>query len=106
MFKGKTAPDRVGSRYGAVKSIAVDRYVDGISPVTAVREAVRNILESNGVPAGQHAGYYAFALQAAKYAFSHEGATLKKIVAGLKQKFAAFGCDPAILDQIAKLFTG
>jgi hypothetical protein len=105
-FKGKTAPDRVGSRYGNAKSLAVDRYLDGVSPVTAIREAVRNILESEGVPAGLHVGYYAFALEAARAAFSHSGTTLVNIVAGLKAKYTAFGADPAILDKIAKLFVG
>jgi hypothetical protein len=105
-FSAKTAPDRVGTRYEASKTIAISRYADAVSPRSAVQEAVRNILETNGVPAGFHGVYYAFAFQVLSKAFSHSGASLVKVVNGLKAKFTAFGADPAILDQITKLFIG
>ena len=105
-FKAKTAPDRVGSRYGAVKDIAVSRYVDNVADITAVRERCRIILEASGVPAGQHGVYYAFVFKAVKAAQSHTGATLIKVIEGLKQRFVAKGADPAILDILGNLVTG
>ncbi len=105
-FSAKTAPDRVGTRYDASKTIAINRYADAVSLRAAVQEAVKNILSSKGVPAGFHGVYFAFAFQVLGKSFSHSGDTLSKVVAGLKAKFTAFGADPAILDQIAKLFTG
>jgi len=105
-FKAKTPPDQTGARYGAVKDVAVTRYIEGSGVITAVRERVRNILESKGVPAGFHGVYYAFAFKLASKALSHEGPALEAIAEGLKQMFIAKGADPAILDEIANLIIG
>ena len=105
-FRAKTAPDRVGGRYGAVKEIAGKRYIEGAGVITAVRERVRDILEREGVPAGQHGVYFAFAFKLASKALSHAGPTLEKIATGLKQWYIAKGCDPAILDKIINLILG
>ena len=103
-FSQKTAPDRVGSRYETSKTVAVNRYAEATSVRFALQEVVRNILTSKGVPPGLHGVYYGFAFMAMSKAFSHQGETLKKFIAGLKARFTAFGADPAILDEIAKLF--
>jgi len=58
------------------------------------------------VPAGQHGAYYAFVQKVRKAAISHTGTTLSSFVAGLKAAFAQKGCDPTILDLLAKLFVG
>jgi len=105
-FKAKTPPDQTGTRYGAVKDIAVARYIEGSGVMAAVRERVRNILESEGVPAGFHGVYYAFAMKLASKALSHEGPELEAIASGLKQWFVAKGADPAVLDKIANLIVG
>lgn len=105
-FQAKTAPDRVGARYGAVKSIAGNRYIEGAGLITAVREKIRDILERNGVPAAVHGVYYAFGFKLASKALSHYGPELDAIAEGLKAWFTAKGCDPAILDQIAALIIG
>jgi len=103
-YKAKTAPDRVGTRYGAVKELAVNRYIGGVGSIVAIREIVRNILESNGVPASAQGVYYAFAFKLASKGFSHSGKEFDDIVAGLKAWFTAKGADPAVLDKIASLF--
>ncbi len=105
-FSAKTAPDRVGARYGAVKDLAVNRYIDNMADFTAVRERARGILESEGVPAGFHGVYYAFIFKLMKAAQSHSGATLRKVVEGLKQVYTAKGADPAVLDKLVGLVLG
>jgi len=102
-YVAKTPPDVTGTRYGDVKDIAVLRFVEGVGSITYVRELVRNLLETKGVPAGFHGMYYAFAFKLVKAAYSHTGTALDKIKEGLKAWFVAKGADPAILDEIAKL---
>ncbi len=92
-FSAKMVPEQTGARYGAVKSIAVGRFIAGAS---ATRE-----------PAGQYGMYFAFIQKVRSAAFSHGGDTLKKIIEGLKQDFTVSkGADPAILDKLAKLVVG
>ncbi|RLE65536.1 MAG: hypothetical protein DRJ38_03560 [Thermoprotei archaeon] len=105
-FTAKTPADVTGTRYGAVKDLAVNRYIEGAGIFYAVRERVRDILEREGVPATVHGIYYAFALQLTRYALSHYGPELEKIAEGLKLRFVGKGADPAILDKIANLIVG
>jgi hypothetical protein len=105
-FTAKTPPDVVGARYAASKAIAYKRELAGAGAIAEVIELARNILESKGVPAGQHGVYYAFVEKVRKAMFSHTGATLKAYVDGLKAAFAQKGADPAILDTLAKLLVG
>jgi len=102
-YAAKTAPDRVGTRYGAVKNLAINRYIDGISFTRTIVERARSILETEGVPAAFHGVYYGFVQQLAKFARSHFGKELDDIIAGKKAEFVAKGCDPAILDKLANL---
>jgi hypothetical protein len=105
-FSKKTAPDRVGARYDGSKEIAIERYGEATSVRFAVQEMVRNILESKGVPPGQHGVYYAFAFMVLSKRWSHTGEAFRKFVAGIKARFTAFGADPAILDLIEDIFVG
>jgi hypothetical protein len=105
-FTAKTPPDVTGARYAASKPIAVKRELAGAGPIAELIELTRNILESKGVPAGQHGVYYAFVEKIRKAAFSHSGTTLTNLVAGLKQAFTQKGCDPAVLDVLSKLIIG
>jgi len=105
-FKAKTPPDQTGTRYGAVKDLAIGRFVEGAGIMAAIRERARDILEREGVPAAEHGVYYAFAMKLASKAMSHSGPELDAIAEGLKQWFVAKGADPAILDKIASLIVG
>jgi len=102
-FSAKTAPDRVGGRYDAAKSIAIARYIDNHAPFSVLVDLIKNILASKGVPSGMYGIYIAFGEQLLKKAQKHGGKTLDKIVLGLKHKFIAKGADPEILDLIANL---
>ena len=93
--------DNVTARITAVKDIMDARYESASSPVVNVVETVRSILETNGVPAGLHGPYYAFAQELARLMFSHSGATLDFLVAGKKSYYiTAHGLDATILDKI------
>lgn len=105
-FVAKTSPDRVGARYGSVKTVSLKRFVEGAGIITAVRIRIRDILEREGVPAAQQAPYYAFAFKLASKAMSHSSEELKSIAEGLKEWFAAKGCDPRILDLIESVLIG
>ncbi|RLG59002.1 hypothetical protein DRN86_04910 [Candidatus Geothermarchaeota archaeon] len=105
-YIAKTPADQTGTRYGAVKTLAVNRFIEGAGIMAAVRERVRDILEREGVPAADHGVYYAFAFKLASKALSHAGPELDAIAAGLKSWFVAKGADPAILDKIASLIVG
>jgi len=105
-YTAKMAPDIVGTRYAASKTIAVKRQLAGAGPIAEIIELTRNILESKGVPAGQQGVYFAFVEKVRKAAFSHSGTTLSNYVAGLKALFAQKGCDPTVLDVLSKLIVG
>jgi len=91
----------------AVEEIKNRRYEAFSSPIVNIIETVRPILEANGVPAGQHGIYYAFAQVIQSKAFSHSGATLDSIIAGKKSEWiTAHKADPTILDKIILAIIG
>jgi ABC-type Fe3+ transport system substrate-binding protein len=91
----------------AIKPIMESRYEAGSSPMYNAVEVARRILSANGVPPAMWGIYLAFAQQIAKYQFSHSGATLQKVLSGIKAFFVtAHGADPAILDSIIAELTG
>jgi hypothetical protein len=95
------------ARITAVKSLMDLRYQAASSPIVNVVDIVRGIIESEGVPTGLHALYYAFGQILAKLMFSHTGATLNKEIVGLKQMWVtAYGADAAILDRIVTAILG
>jgi len=105
-FKQKMVPDQTGTRYGLVKDLAVNRFVEGTGVITAIRERARIILEKEGVPATMHGVYYAFVFKAVSKAMKHSVDELDSIIEGLKALFTAKGCDPTILDKLANLIVG
>jgi hypothetical protein len=105
-YTAKTPADTFGARYVASRAIALKRHAEGASAIAEVIELARKVLESRGVPAGQQGVYYAFVEKVRKALFSHTGATLTAYVSGLKAAFVQKGCDPAILDTLAKLIIG
>jgi len=95
------------ARLTAVKTVMDLRYEAGSSPIVNAVDIVRNIVESEGVPAGLHALYYSFGQLVAKLMFSHTGTTLDKAIAGLKGMWVtAYGADSTILDKIITAILG
>lgn len=106
-YTAKYSSDVVKTRLSQVQAIAEARYTDAVPVITTVREFTRNILETAGVPAGQHAIYYSFAFKLASKLMKHGNETAEQIVAGLKAEWeTVHGADPNILDQIANLVKG
>jgi len=95
------------ARLTAVKTLMDLRYEAASSPIVNVVDSVRGIIETEGVPSGMHAIYYAFGQILAKLMFSHTGATLNKEIVGLKEMWVtAYGADPTILDKIITAVLG
>jgi len=106
-YVAKTPADQTGTRYGAVKDLAVGRFTSYASSVVEFRELVRNVLNKEGVPAGQQGVYFAFAMRLRSKVFSHSGTTLKDYVNGIIQDFTTGkGADPTILKKIASMILG
>jgi len=102
-FVGKTAPDRVGTRYEAVKELAIAKYsVKGLNARTII-ELVRGILSDLGVPVGKWGIHIAFGLKLWKMAQAYAGAPPPAIVEGFITEFTLKGGDPAILTKIANI---
>jgi len=102
-FSQKTAPDRVGTRYGAKKAMAVSLYTDRAVPYAVIVEEARRLLARLGVPSGEFGIYIAFVEHLYSRAEKHMDKTLDGVIEGAKAYFVGKGCDPAILDQLIKL---
>jgi len=103
-FTGKTAPDRVGRRYGTSKPIAVSLYGANALAIRTVVEKTRSILSALDVPSGTWGVYIAFAEKLASKADAYSGIIPASIVEGFKAEYALKGADPAVLDKITLLF--
>jgi hypothetical protein len=102
-FTGKMAPDRVGTRYDAVKSIATAKYaVNGLN-ARSVIETVRGILSNRGIPVGKWGIHIAFALKIWKMAKAYAGVPPASVVDGFISEYTLKGGDPATLTAIAGL---
>lgn len=105
-FKAKTAPDRVGTRFDAVKSIALERYIHGSAAVVSIREQVRNLLSSLGVPAGDWALYMSFANYIAGKVDKYFDKTMAARLLGAKANWTIRGADPSVLNKIISMIYG
>ena len=102
-FTGKMAPDRVGTRYDAVKDLAIAKYsVRGLNSRTVI-EIVRGILSDLGVPVGKWGIHIAFALKLWKMAQAYAGAPPATVVNGFITEYTLKGGDPSTLTKIANL---
>jgi len=105
-FTGKTAPDRVGTRYEASKSIAIPKYASNGLKYRILIERARTLLTANNVPTGLWGVHLGFVLNLARHAEAYAGKMPAALVEGLKSEYALKGADPAIMDILAKLVTG
>jgi hypothetical protein len=97
----------IGTRFGDVKSVALERAQEGLNMVATVRELVRPILDNYGVTGGARATYLAFATALMRHAIRQKGAAATAYASGLKSYFStAFKLDPAVLDEIIQVVVG
>ncbi|MEM0261480.1 MAG: hypothetical protein QW733_02010 [Desulfurococcaceae archaeon] len=105
-YTGKMAADRVGSRYGAAKNIAISKYNANAMKFRNVIETVRGILSQSNVPPGLWGIYIAFAEKLASKAWSYAGVLPDTVVNGFIQEYSLKGADPAVLDKLASIIVG
>jgi len=95
------------ARLAAVRPLIIRRREAVSSIIANVNEVVKNILEDEGVPAGQRRLYCEFGREVAKLMLKHGGATLIKELVGLRQMYVtAHKANLAILDKIITALLG
>ena len=106
-YEKKFNPALIGTRFGDIRDLALERAQAGLNMVGTVRDLVRPVLDSYGIGGGQRGTYLAFALMLLKHVIRVKGETAKKIAEGLKSYFVtAYGLDPAVLDEIIQVVCG
>jgi len=106
-YQKKYNPGVIGTRFGDVQDLALERAQEGLIMVGTVRDLVRPILDTYGVTGGQKATYLAFALALMRHVIRSKGEAAKKIAEGLKAYFVtSYGLDPVILDEIIQVVCG
>ena len=102
-YVGKTAPDRVGRRYDAVKELAITKYsVKGLNARTVV-EVIRGILSDLDVPTGRWGIHIAFGLKVWKMAQAYAGTPPKSVIDGFITEYTLKGANPDVLTRIASI---
>lgn len=106
-YQVKFNPTVIGTRFGDIRDLALERAQSGLNMVGTVRDLVRPILDSNGISGGQRATYLAFATALLRHVIRNKGESAKAIATGLKSYYVtSYGLDPAILDDIIEVVCG
>jgi hypothetical protein len=106
-YEKKFNPTVIGTRFGDVKDVALERAQEGMNLVGTVRDLVRPILDKYGVTGGQRATYLAFALTLLRHAIRQKDASGTAYASGLKAYFTTtHKLDPAICDDIIEIVVG
>jgi len=106
-YQVKFNPAVVGTRFGDVRDLALDRAQEGLNLVGTVRDLVRPILDEYGVGGGQRATYLAFGTALLRHVVRQKGDVMKNTSSGLKSYYVtAYGLDPTICDEIIQVITG
>jgi len=96
----------IGTRFGDVKGVALDRAQEGLGMVATVRNLVRPILDAYGVT-GARGLYLSFATALLRHVIRQKGAAATAYATGLKAYFSTtHKLDPAILDEIIQVVVG
>jgi hypothetical protein len=103
MFSAKTSPDRVATRYGAAKDMAISKYISYAIPFRIVIEMAREKLIKLGVPSGKWGVHIAFVEALKRIAQAYKGVVPSTIVNAVKAEYVAKGADPAVLDELVKI---
>ena len=106
-YEAKYNATVIGTRFGDVRDLALERAQEGLNYVATVRELVRPILDTYGITGGVRGTYLAFATRLAKRVWRHKGEAAKKLASGLKSDFVnSYDLDPDICDEIINVVCG
>jgi len=106
-YQAKFNPTVVGTRFGDVRDLALERAQEGLNLIGTARDLVRPILDDYGVGGGQRATYLAFGTALLRHAIRQKGDVMKNTSSGLKSYYTtAYGLDPSICDEIIQVITG
>jgi len=106
-YQAKYNPTVVGTRFGDVQDIALDRAQEGLNMIGTARDLVRPILDGYGIAGGQRATYLAFATALLRHIIRQKGDAGKNIANGLKSYYVtSYGLDPNILDDLIQVISG
>jgi len=105
--QAKYNPTLVGTRFGDVQQIALDRAQEGLNMVATARDLIRPILDEYGVGGGTRATYLAFGTALLRHVIRQKGDVARNTSSGLKSYFVtAYGLDPSICDEIIQVISG
>jgi hypothetical protein len=106
-YQAKFNATVIGTRFGDVKDLALDRAQAGLNTVATARDLVRPILDEYGIGGGLRGTYLAFATALLRHVVRQKGDVAKNVSAGLKSYFVtAYGLDPNICDEIIQVISG
>jgi len=106
-YQAKFNPAVIGTRFGDVRDLALDRAQEGLNLIASVRDLIRPILDEHGIGGGQRATYLAFGTALLRHIIRQKADVAKKYATGLKSYYVnAFGLDPDILDDIIQVVSG
>jgi len=106
-YRAKYNPTVIGTRFGDVQNLALDRAQEGLNMVATVRSLISPILDQYGIAGGERATYLAFGTALLRHVIRGKGDVASKIASGLKSYYTtAYGLDPDILDEIIQVVAG
>jgi len=106
-YEAKFNPTVVGTRFGDVRTLALERAQDGLNLIGTARDLVRPVLDSFGIGGGARATYLAFATALLRHIIRQKDETAKKTASGLKSYYVdAYDLSPSILDDIIEVIAG
>jgi len=106
-YSKKYNPSVVGTRFGDVQEVALDRAQEGLILVGTVRDLIRPILDNYGITGGIRATYLAFGLALARHVLRQKGEAAKKIASAIKSYYvSAYDLDPSVCDEIINVIVG
>jgi len=106
-WDAKFDPAVISSRFTAVKATAEANAQDGLIAFASFDFDLAALLDKNAIAGPDRAKYRAFGRKLMRAADRTTGKALDHIALGLKNYFAtAYGCDPAVLDQIIQFVLG
>jgi len=103
-YASKMDPTVIGSRFTAVKDLAVEQTNAAQAQLAAMESQVRTILASHAIPTWQNPAYLNAARQMWRKSKNFTGDTLVNEIVAIIDGWAAKGLNRDILVEIASIF--